>query len=320
MSVISKKNTLVGKTTALLVFLVTLLSLAQQHSVKAAIVITETEKVCLEQTGKLFQAGGVDLLTAKNEFQVAVEMEMTSSEKMYAKYPVDRLKVYETYCARNGGSMHIIYIDFFDCKMAGYDKDSAPEVELTLKNFANCMATVPECEHFNQEHILEEAWAELGLNCVLEDEETKKDPPKGGGDVIDDDIAKKEKEAASEGEDEAEKKEAESEYVPKEEQGKNGKRKKKGGFMKFVLFMSLCGVGYFVFDRHRRGMPIELPYALTSRLPFGRSAPSRFARRPQTGFVSDYHMIGGGEEEHTLQFSTNMPEQQQGLQFSTNLP
>lgn len=255
-------------------------------------------------------------MTAKDEFQVAIDMEMTSSEKMYAKYPSDRLKTYETYCAKFGGTMHIIYIDFFDCQMKG----SASDVELTLKNFANCMATVEECEHFNQEHILQEAWDELGLHCVLEEEETKKDPPKGGGDVIDDDVAKKEKEAAAEGEDEVEKKEENSEYVPKEEMGKDGKRKKKkGSFMKFVLFVSLCGVGYFVYDRNRRGLPIELPYAISSRLPFGRSAPSRFERRPQPGFVSDYHMISG-EEENTLHFSTNMPNQQQGLQFSTNLP
>eukprot|EP00533_Pseudo-nitzschia_delicatissima_P001701 CAMPEP_0116095094 /NCGR_PEP_ID=MMETSP0327-20121206/9480_1 /TAXON_ID=44447 /ORGANISM="Pseudo-nitzschia delicatissima, Strain B596" /LENGTH=304 /DNA_ID=CAMNT_0003586739 /DNA_START=110 /DNA_END=1024 /DNA_ORIENTATION=- len=304
MSVISKKN-FVG---ALLVLLVTLLS-----SVNGAIVITETEKVCLEQTGKLFQDGGVDLLTAKNEFQMAIDMEMTSSQKMYAKYPADRLRTYETYCAKYGGKMHIIYIDFFDCLLKGSEND----VELTLKNFANCMADVPECEGFNQEHILEEAWDELGLHCILEDEETKKDPVVPDNDV-NDDIAKKEKEAAAEGEDDVEKKEANSEYVPKEEQGKNGNRKKKGGFMKFVLFVSLCGVGYFVYDRHRKGLPIELPYALTSRLPFGRSAPSRFARRAQPGFVSDYHMISG-EEENTLHFSTNLPEQN-GLQFSTNLP
>lgn len=315
MSVISKKKGIVGTTTALLVILATLLSLAQQSSVNGAIVITETEKICLEETGKLFQTGGMDLVTAKNEFQVAIEMDMTSSQKMYAKYPQEQLRTYETYCLKYGGKMHVIYIDFFDCLMKG----STTDVELTLKNFANCMADVPECENFNQENILEEAWDELGLHCVLEDEETKKDPPSGGGDVIDDDVAKKEKEAAAEGEDDVEKKEENSEYVPKEEQGKDGKRKKKGGFIKFVLFMSLCGVGYFVFDRHRRGMPIELPYALSSRLPFGGSAPSRFARRPQPGFVSDYHMISG-EEENTLHFSTNLPEQQNGFQFSTNLP
>lgn len=320
MSVISKQNSLVGRTrSALLVFLVTLLSLALQNSVVDAIIITQREKVCLEETGKLFQTGGVELLAAKNEFQIAIDMDMTSSEKMYAKYPQDRLRTYETYCAKFGGSMHVIYIDFFDCIMKG----SQTDVELTLKNFANCMATVPECEHFNQEHILQEAWDELGLHCELEEEEQKTDPPKSDDDAyeMDDDFTKKEKEAAAEGEDDAEKKEENSEYVPKEDQGKGGKRKKKGGFMKFVLFMSLCGVGYFVYDRNRRGLPIELPYAISSRLPFGGSAPSRFARRPQTGFVSDYHMIVG-EEENTLQFSTNLPEQQQqqGLQFSTNLP
>lgn len=303
MSVISKKNSVLGTpAAALLVFFVTLLSLAQRHSVHGAIVITVNEAKCLEETGKLFQSAPKELMTAKNEFQVAMEMEMTSAQKMYAKYPQDRLKTYETYCAKNGGQMHIIAIDFFDCILVGSD---GVDVELTLKNFANCMAYVPECKGFNQEHILQEAWQELGLNCILEEEETKKDPPKDK-DKIDDDIAKKEKEAASEGADDVEKKEENSEYIPKEEQGSDGKRKNKFGFVKMVLFLSVCGVGYFVFDRHRRGNPIELPYALSSRLPFGNgSSTSRFARRPQTGFVSDYNLIGG--EENTLHFSTELP-------------
>merc|ERR1712113_1099766 len=143
-------------------------------------------------------------------------------------------KTYETYCAKSGGQMHIIAIDFFDCILVGSD---GVDVELTLKNFANCMAYVPECQGFNQEHILQEAWSELGLNCVLEEEETK-DPPKEK-EKIDDDIAKKEKEAASEGADDVEKKEENSEYIPKEEKGSDGKRKKKKfGFMKMVLFLS----------------------------------------------------------------------------------
>merc|ERR1712137_81839 len=103
------------------------------------------------------------------------------------------------------------------------------------------------------------AWAEMGLDCVLEEKETKKDPPKGNDDVaMDDDIVKKEKEAAAEGADEADKDEKNAEYVPKEEIGADGKKKKKFGFFKFVLFLSLCGVGYFVFDRYRKGYPIEL--------------------------------------------------------------
>ena len=300
MSVISKKNSFLGTPAAtLLVVFVTLLSLLQHQSVQASIIITVDEAKCLEATGELFMNAGKDLKDAKDEFQVALEMDMTSAQKMYAKYPADLLHTYESYCTKYGGNMHIIAIDFFDCLLVTGGMD----VELTLKNFANCMAPIPECNGFNQEHILEEAWAELGLNCVLEEEETKKDPPKGK-DTIDDDIAKKEKEAAAEGADDAKKAEDNAEYVPKEEMDANGKRKKKGGFFKFVLFLSLGGVGYFVFDRYRKGYPIELPYAISSRFPFGGSAPSRFARRPQTGFVSDYNLIGG--EENTLQFSTEL--------------
>jgi len=295
MSAISKKNSFAS----LFVFFVALLSLVQRHSVHGSIVITADEAICLEETGKLFQSAGTDLKVAKDEFQVALDMDMTSAQKMYAKYPADLLHTYEAYCTKYGGSMHIIAIDFFDCLLVSGGMD----VELTLKNFANCMAAVPECNGFNQEHILEEAWAELGLNCVLEDEETKKDPPKGKDNPIDDDVAKKEKEAAAEGADDVDKEEKNSEYIPKEEQGPDGKRKKKKGrFIKLVLFLSLCGAGFFVFDRYRKGYPIELPYAISSRLPFGGSGPSRFARRPQTGFVSDYNLIGG--EENTLQFST----------------
>lgn len=300
MSVISKKNSFLQRSSAaLLVVFVTLLSLLP--SSQASIIITADEAKCLEATGELFLNAGQDLKDAKDEFQVALEMEMTSAEKMSARYPADLLHTYDSYCTKYGGKMHIITIDFFDCMLLTSDVD----VELTLKNFANCMAPIQECAGFNQEHILQEAWAELGLNCVLEEEETKKDPPKGK-DTIDDDIAKKEKEAAAGGADEADQEEKNAEYIPKEEIGKDGKRKKKFGFFKFVLFLSLCGVGYYVLDRYRKGYPIELPYAISSRLPFGfgGSAPSRFARRPQTGFVSDYNLIGG--EENTLQFSTEL--------------
>lgn len=302
MSVISKKNNcLGGTTTALLLFLVTILSLAQRHSVNGDIIITLKEEQCLAQTGKLFESAGENLLTARQDFTSAMDMEMTSKQKMYAKYPEDKLKTYESYCDQAGGKIHIIKLDFFDCILRGSNED----IELTLKNFANCMADVEECEGFGQEHLLQEAWAELGLNCILEEEETKKDPPKDKNKDVDDDTTKKEKEAAAEGADDVEKEEKKSEYVPKEEQGKDGKRKKKGGFMKFVLFLSVCGVGYFVFDRHRRGLPIELPAALSSRLPFGGgSSTSRFARRPNPGFVSDYNLISG--EDNSLQLSSNL--------------
>jgi len=191
MSVISRQNKhiLGTKTAALLVFLVTILFQAQLHSVCGSIVITMKEEQCLEQTGRLFVGANDDLIIARQEFTAAMEMEMTSDEKMYAKYPEDKLKNYEVYCSKYGGKMHIIKIDFFDCILRG----SPTDIELTLKNFANCMAKIEECEGFGQEHLLQEAWGELGLDCILEEEETKKDPPKSNDNNVDDDIAKKRK-------------------------------------------------------------------------------------------------------------------------------
>lgn len=289
----------ISKISAFVVALVALLSLCQ--SVSGTIIITLKEEQCLEKTGLLFEEAGEELQGARAEFTAAMEMEMTSAQKMSARYPEDQLRSYEAFCEKYGGKMHIIKIDFFDCLLHGQNDD----IELTLKNFANCMADVDECEGFGQEHLLEEAWAELGLNCLLEEEETKKDPPSGNDIDVNKDVVKKEKEAVAKGEDEVDTEEKESEYVPKEEQGKDGKRKKKGhAFMKFVLFCSLCGVGYVVFDRHRRGLPIELPYAVSSRLPFGGGGTDRFSRRPQVGFVSDYNLISGAED-NTLQLSSN---------------
>lgn len=298
MSVISKKSILGTASTALLLFLVAILSQVLYHPVVGVIIISEKEEKCLEKTGKLFEAADEDLLTARQEFTAAMQMDMTSKDKMYAKYPEDKVKNYDTYCSKNGGRLHVIKMDFFDCLLLGTKDD----IELTLKNFANCMADVDECKGFGQEHLLQEAWKELGLNCVLEEEETKKDPPKGNDNDVNDDIAKKEEEAAAKGADDYEKEEKKSEYVSKEELGKNGKKKKKGGFMNFVLFLSVCGAGYFVFDRKRRGLPIELPPALASRL--NLSGPSRFARRPQSGFVSDYNLLSA--EDNTLQLSSNL--------------
>lgn len=312
MPVILKNIILRTTTAALVVFLVTISAQVQKNPVYGDIVIqiTPKEEKCLEKTGKLFEVADDSLFEARDEFTMAMEMDMTSSQKMYAKYPEDKLKTYDSFCTKNGGILHVIKLDFFDCILRG----SSEDIELTLKNFANCMADVEECEGFGQEHLLQEAWAELGLNCILEEEETKKDPPK----IVDDDAfsnddayedddwdaekkekMKKEKEAAAGGADALDKEEKNSEYVPKEQQGK---KEKKGGFMTFVLLASVCGVGFFVFDRHRRGLPMELPPALSSRLPF--SGPSRFARRPQPGFVSDYNLLSGNE--NTLQLSSNL--------------
>lgn len=299
MSVISK-NILGTTTAALIVFVVAILSQLQQHSVDGSIIITPKEQQCLELTGKMFEDAEVDLLNARNGFTTSMAMEMTSEEKMYAMYPENQLKSYDSYCSKYGGKLHIIKVDFFDCLLRGSKQD----VELTLKNFANCMAAVEECEDFGQEHLLQEAWAEMGLNCILEEEETKKDPPKvKPSNFVDDDLAKKEKEATARGADDVDREEKKAEYVPMEEQGKNGsKKKKKNGFLKFVLFLSICGAGYFVFDRRRRGLPVELPFGLSSQMLSGE--PSRFARRPQTGFVSDYNLLSA--EENTLQLSSNL--------------
>jgi len=234
-------------------------------------------------------------------------MAMTSQQKMSASYPQDKLTEYGAYCTKYGGKLHTIKIDFFDCTLRG----SSEDIEVTLKNFANCMADVEECEGFGQEHLLQEAWNELGLVCELEEEETKKDPPNkkyidDDEYYADDDLAKKEKEAAAEGADEVDKEEKNSEYVPKEELDKNGnpKNKKKSKssshFMKFVLFVSVCGAGYFVFDRRRRGLPIQLPF-----LGGGGGYTSRFqGGQPQTGFVSNYNLLSG--EENELQLSSNL--------------
>lgn len=311
MSVISNKNknnNILGTpTAALLVFLVAFVS--QLHAVYGNILISKKEEQCLDMTAKLFGIAGEDLLNARNEFATSMDMNMTSRQKMYAKYPEEQVKNYGAFCTKYGGKLHTIKLDFFDCTLG----DSTTDIELTLKNFATCMEKTEECEGFGQEHLLQEAWKELGLTCVLEEEETKKDPPKNDDNNNkydnNDDLAKREKEAAAGGADEVDKEEKESEYVPKEQMDKNGnnknnKKKKSGfgGFMKFVLFVSVCGAGYFVFDRRRRGLPIELPWGL--QLPFGGATTSRFQARPQTGFVSNYNLLSG--EENELHLSSNL--------------
>lgn len=308
LSVISNKN----KYNALLVFLVAIVSQLQLHTVHGAIIITLEEEKCLEKTGKMFDsADAEDLLKARNDFSTSMEMDTTSKQKMYAKYPEEQVKNYDAYCTKYGGKLHTIKLDFFDCIMRGAKTD----IELTLKNFATCMAKTEECEGFRQEHLLQEAWKDLGLMCELEEEETKKDPPtkdapknKYDDNDVDNDLAKREKEATAGGADEVDKEEKASEYVPKEQMDKNGNKKKTkksssgssngGKFMKFLLFASVCGVGYFVFDRRRRGLPIQLPSF------FGGVTTSRFQARPQTGFVSNYNLLSG--EENELQLSSNL--------------
>ncbi|VEU39609.1 unnamed protein product [Pseudo-nitzschia multistriata] len=277
-----------------------LLTLCLFCRVGAVIVITYKEEQCMEKTGKFFETAGKELQEMRHEFAASLSMGMTSKDTMSASYPAEMLKDYDSLCSKYGGKLHSIKIDFFDCYLlSGTPED---DVELTLKYFANCMADVEECEGFNQEHIIQEAWKEMGLKCELEAEETKKDSDKNKKKPVDNDpTAKKEKEAAAKGANEAEREEEKNEYVPKEEGDKNGNRKKKGGFLgsffKFLLAMGVCWACYVVFDRKRRGYPIEIPF-------FGGSAPSRFQRRPQTGFVSDYNLLSGEESE--LQFSSNL--------------
>jgi hypothetical protein len=308
------KNKNITGTTATIFFLIAIVLCSQLHTIKGDIIISWKEEQCLEKTGAIFEGADKDLLVARHDFASSMEMDMTSKQKMYAKYPEDKLKRYDDACTKYGGMLHTIKLDFFDCTMRG----STDDIELTVKNFANCMADVDECVDFGQEHLLQEAWEELGLHCDLEDEETKKDP--SSSDKKSDsnsDIAKKEKEAAAKGADDVDKKEKTSEYVPKEgKSSSSSSKKKKHGFMKFVLFMSVCGVGYFIFDRRRRGLSV--PYLPTwaggtSSLPFGGVNTSRFQGRgsAQTGFVSNYNLLSADEEvnyniNNELQLSSNL--------------
>ena len=316
MPVILLKNTVFGTTsTALLVFIVAVFSLSQHQPVHGSIVLTYKEEQCLEKTGKMFEEAGSDLLKKRSEFQASMQVDVKSKEKMYATYLEKSVKGYELYCSNYGGKMHTIYLDFFDCFLVG--NRAAGDIELTLKNFANCMADVEECKDFGQEHLLQEAWADMGLLCELEEEETKKDPSqdKGKGSDAANKIAKKEKEAAAKGANEADKEEKDAgyvpkeqaAYVPKEEMDGNGNPKKKNRFGKFLVVVTLFLVGGFVFRRKRQGLPIELPFELPSAvsrfLPAGGSAVSRFQRRPQTGFVTDYALLSA--EENELQLSSN---------------
>lgn len=305
---------IIGTTVTTIFFLIAVVLLSQLHTIEADIIISYKEEQCLELTGAVFEAADKDLLIARHDFASSMEMDMTSKQKMYAKYPEERLKMYDDACTKNGGMLHTIKLDFFDCTMRGSNED----IELTVKNFANCMADVVECKDFGQEHLLQEAWEELGLHCELEDGETKKDPsPSDKKSDSNSDIAKKEKEAAAKGADDVDKEEKKSEYIPKEgKSSSSSTKKKKHGFMKFVLFVSVCGAGFFIFDRRRRGLSV--PYLPswaggTSSLPFGGVNTSRFQGRgtAQTGFVSNYNLLSAEDEvnyniNNELQLSSNL--------------
>lgn len=274
--------------------------------VNAKINLTPTEQFCLEKTGTLFE-GNNELIASRHNYATSMQTEMTSQLTMTAKYPEDQIRDYERVCRSSGGVLHTIKIDFFDCKLAKINQ----EVELTLKNFANCFADVEECAYFDQENLLEEAWDALGLHCELEDVPGGTLDPRGRDDdepiLMDDDLAHQESKAAAEGADDLDRAEKNSEYVPKEDAAQ-GKKKKSGGrrFFNFLLVCIVGGVGYVIYDKkfHSR------------HLPWGGVTTSRFQQHgggAQTGFVSNYHMLSGEEEtmnfgmgggEHELQLSS----------------
>ncbi|KAG7342306.1 hypothetical protein IV203_007399 [Nitzschia inconspicua] len=292
-------------------FLATAFLIFSPFPVQSKINLTPTEHRCLEQTGTLFE-GNEELIAARHNYATSMETEMTSLLTMTAKYPEDKLRNYEKYCRASGGVLHTIKIDFFDCKLRTPSLNTGSDVELTLKNFANCLSDTEECSYFNQEGLLEAAWEELGLHCDLEEgpggvpfvpkESEDDDTPDS---LVDDDLAKQEEKATSEGTDQLDRAEKNSEYIPKEAQGK----KKKSGasrFFTFVLTMSIVGgVVYAIYIRKVK----------TRRLPWGGVTTSRFqtgGTGVQSGFVSDYHMISGEEEmnfgmggSHELQLSSN---------------
>jgi hypothetical protein len=272
----------------------------------AAIVLTKTEEKCLEATGKLFE-GNEKLIAARHNFASAMKMDMTTVKTMSARYSDEDLAAYDAACTAEGGTIHSIKIDFFDCTL----KKMKREVELTLKNFANCLATVDECASFDQENLLEEAWEELGLHCELESSPTNPTNddddkvPRGGKDdppvALDDDLAKEEKKDAANGADDVDKAEKAAEYIPKEDQGK--KRKKGGGRFSLFLFVCLVGAaGYYVYDRRRR----------MQRLPWGGVTTSRFqSQGPPMMFHTNYNLVSGDEElnfdaGNELQLSSNL--------------
>merc|ERR1711935_874126 len=111
MPVISKNNILRTTTAALVVFLVTISAQLQKNQVYGDITIeiTAKEEKCLEKTGKLFEHADQKLFEVRDDFTMAMEMEMTSSQKMYAKYPEDEfMNTYDKYCGKSGGVLHVI--------------------------------------------------------------------------------------------------------------------------------------------------------------------------------------------------------------------
>ena len=305
-------------------FIVTFFLFAlQQQEVNGSFVVTQKEKQCLESTGELFKDNN-ELIAARHNYATSMDTEMTSQLTMTAKYPDDKLKEYEKLCYANNGILHVIKIDFFDCKLGNVQKD----VELTLKNFANCLADTEECAEFNQENLLEEAWEDLGLHCEVEDAPTNPATPRDNDDKpdhadpkdlpynVDDDLAREEEKAAAGGADEMDKKEKAAEYTPKEEAGKKQKKKRSAGrkFFRFVTFVGIVGaIGYVVYDR-RYG---RFGGGRYPRLPFGGVATgSRFQTGMggggDSGFVSNYNLLSAEEElnfgagDHELQLSSNL--------------
>jgi hypothetical protein len=279
-------------------FLVSVLMSVPLFFVEAKIILSPPEQNCLEQTGTWFE-GNKELTDARYSYATSMVTEMTSSLTMTANYPEDKLREYEKVCRDYGGVLHTIKIDFFDCKLSNLDKD----VELTLRNFANCLANVEACESFNQENLLEEAWDELGLHCELENVEPGFEGTDDKPLVMDDDLAHKEEKAAAEGADDFDRAEKNAEYIPKEQQGKT---KKSGGSRFFTVILTagiMGGVVYFVYVRKFK----------SRRLPWGGVTTSRFQSREvggQNGFLSDYHMLSADDEVnfmgggHELQLSS----------------
>jgi hypothetical protein len=290
-------------------------------AVDGSFVVTPEEKRCLESTGELFKNND-KLIAARHNYATSMNTEMTSQLTMTAKYPDDKLKEYEKICYENNGILHVIKIDFFDCKLGNNLQN---DVELTLKNFANCLADTEECAEFDQENLLEEAWEDLGLHCEVEDAPTNPATPTDNekpdntdpGDLpynVDDDLAREEEKAAAGGADEMEKKEKAAEYTPKEQASKQEKKRSAGSrFFRFVTFVGIVGaIGYVVYDRRRYGrFGGRYP-----QLPFGGVATgSRFQRGMgggDSGFVSNYNLLSGEDElnfgagDHELQLSSNL--------------
>jgi hypothetical protein len=260
--------------------------------VTAEIALTDMEEKCLRYTGQLFE-GNDKLIAARHNFATAMQMERTTLKTMTAKYTDNDLATFTTACTSEGGTIHSIKIDFFDCTLKKMNK----EVELTLKNFANCLAAVDECASFNQENLLEEAWEVLGLHCELEASPTYPSTPnddsivptgKNNPVVLDDDLARQEERDAANGADAVDKVEKAAEYTPKEEQGKQ-KRKRKGG-RRFSLFLFVCLLGaaaYYIYNRRLRAQ----------RLPWGGVTTSRFqSQGPPMMFHTNYNLVSGDEE------------------------